>query len=267
MERYRAMIAKDPNSRVFAALAELYRKAGMLDEAVRLCWSGTKAHPKYMSGRVALARAYADKGMIKEAKEEVLTVVSITPDNILANKILGEIHLLEGDTVQRPLRALSRYSRLPPMTRRPKRSSLKSATTPINRFRQRRRRKKYLRARSSRRWPSTRPPRLSKTPCPPDRAERPPESHGGIPPSGEDPRPAEPNGFGRQETSTYRLRTMALWTICLTDETGGDVPESERMRGIEREYRRRSRKGEGDLWEVEQEQEQSRPRRRRLRPG
>jgi tetratricopeptide (TPR) repeat protein len=98
MERYRAMIAKDPSSRVFAALAELYRKAGMLDEAVRLCLNGTKAHPKYMSGRVSLARAYFDKGMIKEAKEEVLTVVSITPDNILANKILGDILLLEGDT-------------------------------------------------------------------------------------------------------------------------------------------------------------------------
>ncbi len=97
MERYRAMIVKDPSSRVFAALAELYRKAGMLDEAVRLCLNGTKAHPKYMSGRVALARAYFDKGMVKEAKEEVLTVVSITPDNILANKILGEILLLEGD--------------------------------------------------------------------------------------------------------------------------------------------------------------------------
>jgi len=100
MERYRAMIAKDPSSRVFAALAELYRKAGMLDEAVRLCLNGTKAHPKYMSGRVALARAYFDKGMIKEAKEEVLTVVSITPDNILANKILGDIQLSEGDTAQ-----------------------------------------------------------------------------------------------------------------------------------------------------------------------
>jgi tetratricopeptide (TPR) repeat protein len=98
IERYRAMIAKDPSSRVFAALAELYRKAGMLDEAVRLCLNGTKAHPKYMSGRVSLARAYFDKGMIKEAKEEVLTVVSITPDNILANKILGDILLLEGDS-------------------------------------------------------------------------------------------------------------------------------------------------------------------------
>lgn len=100
MERYRSIIAKDPSSRVFAALAELYRKAGMLDEAVRLCLNGTKAHPKYMSGRVALARAYFDKAMIKEAKEEVLTVVSITPDNILANKILGEIHLLEGDSAK-----------------------------------------------------------------------------------------------------------------------------------------------------------------------
>jgi tetratricopeptide (TPR) repeat protein len=110
MERYRTMIAKDPTSRVFAALAELYRKAGMLDEAVRLCLNGIKAHPKYMSGRVALARAYFDKGLIKEAKEEVLSVVSVTPDNIVANKILGDIHLLEDDAVnarERFLKVLS----------------------------------------------------------------------------------------------------------------------------------------------------------------
>jgi tetratricopeptide (TPR) repeat protein len=97
MERYRSIIAKDPNSRVFAALSELYRKAGMLEEAIKLCLKGTTAHPNYMSGHVALSRAYLDKGMTKESKEEILKVVSITPDNIVAHKVLGEIHLLEGD--------------------------------------------------------------------------------------------------------------------------------------------------------------------------
>ncbi len=97
MERYRAILAKDASSRVFAALAELYRKAGMLDEAINLCLNGTKAHPKYMSGRVALGRAYFDKGMIKESKEEILKVVSITPDNIVAHRVLGDICLQEGD--------------------------------------------------------------------------------------------------------------------------------------------------------------------------
>lgn len=97
MEKYREMLSKNPSSRVFAALSELYRKGGMLDEAIKLCLTGINYHPKYMSGRVALGRAYFDKGMYKEAKEELETVVSTTPDNLIANKVLGEIHLLEKD--------------------------------------------------------------------------------------------------------------------------------------------------------------------------
>ncbi|GEM_PF-2462763 len=97
MEKYQSMLAKNPNSRVFASLAECYRKQGMLDEAIHLCIDGVKKYPNYMSGRVALGRAYFDKGMIKEAKEELEKVVSVTPNNIVANKVLGDVHLLEED--------------------------------------------------------------------------------------------------------------------------------------------------------------------------
>ncbi|MBN1573934.1 MAG: hypothetical protein JW984_12120 [Deltaproteobacteria bacterium] len=97
MEKYQSMLAKNPSSRVFAALAECYRKQGMLDEAIHLCVEGVKKYPNYMSGRVALGRAYFDKGMIKEAKEELEKVVSITPNNIVANKVLGDVHLFEED--------------------------------------------------------------------------------------------------------------------------------------------------------------------------
>ncbi len=95
MEKYQAMLAKNPTSRVFAALAECYRKQGMLDEAIHLCVDGVKRYPNYMSGRVALGRAYFDKGMIKEARVELEKVVSITPNNIIANKVLGDVHLIE----------------------------------------------------------------------------------------------------------------------------------------------------------------------------
>ena len=37
VERFQIMYQKDPNSRVFAPLAECYRKMGLLDEALRLC--------------------------------------------------------------------------------------------------------------------------------------------------------------------------------------------------------------------------------------
>ena len=63
-------LVEDPNSRVFAPLAEAYRKSGMLDEAIQVCLEGLKIHPTYISGRVALARAYYEEKMLGEAKEE-----------------------------------------------------------------------------------------------------------------------------------------------------------------------------------------------------
>jgi len=100
IEKFKAMIAKNPGSRLFATLAELYRKEGMLDEAIRLCIDGLTFHPNYLSGRVALGRAYYEKVMFKEAKEELLKVIAITPDNIVANKVLGELFFVEGDGVE-----------------------------------------------------------------------------------------------------------------------------------------------------------------------
>jgi tetratricopeptide (TPR) repeat protein len=97
IEKYEGMLAKNPTSRVFAALAELYRKAGMLDESIQLCLTGLGYHPNYLSGRVALGRAYFDKGMQKEAKEELEKVMEVTPDNLVALKVLGKIYHGEGN--------------------------------------------------------------------------------------------------------------------------------------------------------------------------
>ena len=75
IKKYQAMLETNPASRVFASLAELYRKQGMLDEAISLCLKGLKAHPAYVSGRVVLGRAYFDKGLVREAAQELEKVV------------------------------------------------------------------------------------------------------------------------------------------------------------------------------------------------
>lgn len=96
IEKYIATLAKDPKSKVFAPLAEVYRKAGALDEAIQLCVEGLKRNPNYLSGMVALGRSYYDKGMKSEAKEQIEKVVKATPDNVIAQRILGEIYSEEG---------------------------------------------------------------------------------------------------------------------------------------------------------------------------
>ena len=91
IERHAAKLEKDPQSRIFAQLADAYRKEGLLDEAIRICRDGLAAHPTYVSGRVVLGRALLEQGALEEAEAEFRRVLELAPDNLLALRTLGEI--------------------------------------------------------------------------------------------------------------------------------------------------------------------------------
>ena len=96
IERYLSMWERDPKSRVFAPLAESYRKIGQIDRAIEICKKGLQIHPNYVSGRVALGRAYFDKGDYPAAKTQLEIVFEADPENLVAAKTLGEIYEAEG---------------------------------------------------------------------------------------------------------------------------------------------------------------------------
>lgn len=95
LRRYR----EDPTSRVFAPLAEAYRKLGRVDEAIEICSQGLEHHPEFHGGRLALAKCYIDKKMFPEAKEELIKILQQVPENLLAQKCLGETCLVLNDRV------------------------------------------------------------------------------------------------------------------------------------------------------------------------
>ena len=96
---------EDPASRVFAPLAEAYRKAGLLNEAIEIARDGIRIHPHFIGGRVALARALFDQGHYAEVVKELEPVVLDAPDNLVAQKLLAESYLILGRLAQ----ALSAY--------------------------------------------------------------------------------------------------------------------------------------------------------------
>jgi hypothetical protein len=53
--RYLRQFQEDPTSKVFAPLAEAYRKSGLLQEALKIAREGLLVHPHYMAGKVSLA--------------------------------------------------------------------------------------------------------------------------------------------------------------------------------------------------------------------
>ena len=90
---------EDPSSRVFAPLAEAYRKAGMIEEAIEICREGLRVHPNFFGGRVALARALSDQKSFDEVIEELEPIIRDVPDNLVAQRLLGEAYLVQGRVI------------------------------------------------------------------------------------------------------------------------------------------------------------------------
>jgi tetratricopeptide (TPR) repeat protein len=97
IKKYEDALDKDPNSYCFAPLSELYRKVGMVDDAIIIAKRGCELHPEYVGGYIALGRAYFEKGMNAECRQALEKVVRVTPDNLLAQRILGQIYIDAGE--------------------------------------------------------------------------------------------------------------------------------------------------------------------------
>ncbi|MEM7646011.1 MAG: hypothetical protein AAF203_03795, partial [Pseudomonadota bacterium] len=89
IEEYQLMLMKNPRSLVFAALAEAYRKMGLLDEALEVTRKGLQHNPKYVSGLVAHAMVLFELKNYRGAMEALQKAKSYNPQNILAIKLLG----------------------------------------------------------------------------------------------------------------------------------------------------------------------------------
>ncbi len=93
---YLKQYQEDPTSRIFAPLAEAYRKAGLISEAIEIAKEGLKIHPYFAGGRVALARALFDQQNYAAVTQELASLAHDVPDNLLAQKLLAESYLMQG---------------------------------------------------------------------------------------------------------------------------------------------------------------------------
>ena len=104
-KEYLQRFQDDPTSRVFAPLAEAYRKMGQVDEAISICQEGLQHHPEFHGGRVALAKCFIDKKNFDGARAELERVVQYVPENLMAQRLLGDTY----HALNNPLSALHCY--------------------------------------------------------------------------------------------------------------------------------------------------------------
>lgn len=105
IEKLQKKLDKAPNSTIFSQLAEEHRKEGNFDDALRILKDGLTRHPNYWSARVTLGRVYHQMGKAELAREELEKVIQSVPDNLLANKLLGDIYMFMDQQAE----ALKRY--------------------------------------------------------------------------------------------------------------------------------------------------------------
>jgi Flp pilus assembly protein TadD len=85
-------MAKDPASLGFALLADLYRKAGRMDDAIAVCRDGLLRHPHYTTARLILAKALLSRQDFAAALAEIDAILRVSPNDVQCHRLAAEAH-------------------------------------------------------------------------------------------------------------------------------------------------------------------------------
>ncbi len=121
VQKFKELLKKDPNSKIFAALAEALRELNQLDEAEKIAIEGLKKHPKFVGGYVALGRIYLDQKKFKDAEKTLSLATQTDPENILAHHLLATA-FLELNKTKEALKAFKMVLFLNPQSEKAKKS-------------------------------------------------------------------------------------------------------------------------------------------------
>ncbi len=92
IDKLEARWRENPKGRNFAPLADAYRKAGLIDNAIMLLETGLKLHPDYVSAHIVTGVQKDDAGAQKLFKQ----VLDLDRENIIALRGLAELAERQG---------------------------------------------------------------------------------------------------------------------------------------------------------------------------
>ncbi|MCL7965353.1 MAG: tetratricopeptide repeat protein [marine benthic group bacterium] len=97
ISRFEEQYRKQPESLVFARLADAYRKSGDPQRALEVLEDGILRHPDYLSAHIVRARTFRDLGRTEDARAAFERVIEIDAQNLVAIRGLAEIANETGD--------------------------------------------------------------------------------------------------------------------------------------------------------------------------
>jgi tetratricopeptide (TPR) repeat protein len=96
----RRRLEQDSRSPLFVGLAEEYRAAGSLPDAIRTLEKGLQLYPRYVSAQVALARAYLEADRAGDAEAMFTKALACDRGNLVSARSLADIYLSRGDRIE-----------------------------------------------------------------------------------------------------------------------------------------------------------------------
>lgn len=91
------ILVQDPNSQIFAALAEAMRRKGDLEKAFRVCQNGLKVHASYGSAHVVMAKINLDRQLFDWAEIEARKAAECDGWTRATELLMAEIHIYKGE--------------------------------------------------------------------------------------------------------------------------------------------------------------------------
>lgn len=97
IRRFEQQYAENPDSLVFARLADLHRKAGRPERALEILDEGLERHPDYLSAHIVRARCLRVQGRTVESEDVFRHVLDLDGENLVALRSLAEMAWERGD--------------------------------------------------------------------------------------------------------------------------------------------------------------------------
>lgn len=90
-ELLKSRLQQNPDSLLFARIADAMLGRGQVDEAIRICEEGIRKHPYYVTGHMVLGKCYLQKKLFDLAEKEFKRVILFDPKYIAAHKYYGDL--------------------------------------------------------------------------------------------------------------------------------------------------------------------------------
>ena len=91
-------LSDNPQSPLFARLADLYLLKNQSSEALKLCEAGVQSYPSYATGYVVLGKCYLALNENSKAKLAFTQALHLSPFNQVARRFLSELlHTVDGN--------------------------------------------------------------------------------------------------------------------------------------------------------------------------